>query len=142
MSWLPKGAVVVPIDFSDLCFEALEEALEFVVDASHLRAIHVLPPLSAMEPGVVWGTVDDEGRKKHAEEALRKRLSDSKYEAIKVTIAIGDPGHEIVRCAEEIKADLIILPSHGRTGAKRLLIGSVADRVARLSHCPVLVLRK
>jgi nucleotide-binding universal stress UspA family protein len=34
------------------------------------------------------------------------------------------------------------MPSHGRTGLQRLLIGSTAERVVRLSHCPVLVLKK
>ena len=47
----------------------------------------------------------------------------------------------ITELAAELKADLIVLPSHGRTGLKRLLIGSVAERVVRLAHCPVLVLR-
>ena len=43
--------------------------------------------------------------------------------------------------ADEWGADLIVMPSHGRSGVKRLLIGSVAERVVRLAHCPVLVLR-
>jgi nucleotide-binding universal stress UspA family protein len=57
-------------------------------------------------------------------------------------VRIGDPGHEIADCAAEIGADLVVISSHGRKGVKRLLIGSVAERVVRLSHCPVLVLRK
>ena len=44
--------------------------------------------------------------------------------------------------AQEKHAELIVIPSHGRTGITRLLIGSVAERVVRLAHCPVLVLRK
>ena len=54
---------------------------------------------------------------------------------------IGDPGSEITKLAKEVGAHLIIMPSHGRTGISRLLLGSVAERVLRLSHCPVLVLR-
>ena len=41
----------------------------------------------------------------------------------------------------EHQFDLIVLPSHGRSGVQRLLIGSTAERVVRLAHCPVLVLR-
>ena len=44
--------------------------------------------------------------------------------------------------ASSEQAELIVLSSHGRTGISRLLIGSVAEKVVRLAHCPVLVLRK
>ena len=57
-------------------------------------------------------------------------------------VQFGDPGHGITDYAEEVGADVIVMPSHGRTGLRRLLIGSVAERVLRLAHCPVLVLRK
>ena len=50
--------------------------------------------------------------------------------------------HEIADFAQEKKAELIVLPSHGRTGLTRLLLGSVAEKVVRLAHCPVLVLKK
>ncbi|HCK41739.1 MAG TPA: hypothetical protein DHW22_08920 [Planctomycetaceae bacterium] len=49
----------------------------------------------------------------------------------------GDPGHNITDYAKEIGAGLIVMPSHGRTRLKRMLIGSVAERVVRLAHCPV-----
>ena len=73
---------------------------------------------------------------------MRERFAAAKYQGIHCATASGDPGHEIVKYAEEIDADLIVIPSHGRTGLTRLLIGSVAERVVRLAHCPVLVLRK
>ena len=50
-------------------------------------------------------------------------------------------GHEIAELADQENAKLIVIPSHGRTGISRLLLGSVAERVLRLSKCPVLVLR-
>ena len=52
------------------------------------------------------------------------------------------PATEIAKYAEEHHTDLIVLPSHGRTGLARLMIGSVAERVVRLAHCPVLVIRE
>jgi nucleotide-binding universal stress UspA family protein len=85
--------------------------------------------------------VSHESRKEHAVSALRQRLSDKKYAATPIEILFGDPGHEITDYAERVEADLIVMPSHGRTGLSRLLIGSVAERVIRLAHCPVLVLR-
>jgi len=48
---------------------------------------------------------------------------------------------EIIRCAEEIKADMIVCGTHGRTGLKHALIGSVAENVVRHSSCPVLTVR-
>ena len=142
MSWLPKKSVVVPIDFSDESLAALESALELVAAPSHLHAIHVLPALETVDPGVIWGTIDNASRSRHAEAALRERVADAKFKGLDVKIAFGDPGHEVADFAAACKSDLIVLPSHGRRGVSRLLIGSVAERIVRLAHCPVLVLKR
>jgi len=55
--------------------------------------------------------------------------------------AEGDPGHEIVRIAEELNADLIVLGTHGYTGWKRFTLGSVAELVVRHAPCAVLTIR-
>jgi nucleotide-binding universal stress UspA family protein len=73
---------------------------------------------------------------------LSERLTDAKYQGAEKVVLFGDPGHEIADYSQREQADLIVLPSHGRTGISRMLIGSVAERVVRLAHCPVLVLRK
>lgn len=140
--WLPKQRVIVPVDFSDESFAALDTALQLVSGAAHLSLIYVLPVYDPAEPDVVWTTLDDEARRHHAQLALQERLSDAKYQGIKIEITFGDPGHEIAAFAQAEHAELIVLSSHGRTGLTRLLIGSVAERVVRLAHCPVLVLRK
>jgi nucleotide-binding universal stress UspA family protein len=142
MSWAPRKKVVVPIDFSDDAFEALDTALELVDEPKHVHVIYVLAVLEPAEPGVIWSTIDEESRARHAEQALRERLTDAKYQGVSVKIDFGDPGHQVAEFAQEQGADLIVLSSHGRTGIKRLLIGSVAERIVRLAHCPVLVLRK
>ncbi len=71
MAWLPKADVVVPIDFSDESFAAIDTALDLVKTPESVHVVHVLPELSATEPGVVWGEVDDASRMDHAEDALR-----------------------------------------------------------------------
>ena len=142
MSWLPRKKIVVPVDFSDLSFAAVDTALEIAETPADVYIIHVLPELSPSEPGVVWNTIDDEGRKKHAYDALEQRLSDARYSGVNIEVVIGDAGNEITNYTAKIAGDLVVLPSHGRTGLSRLLIGSVAERVTRLAHCPVLVLRK
>jgi nucleotide-binding universal stress UspA family protein len=141
MSWFPKKKIIVPIDFSDDSLAAVDTALALVDDPAHVLVVHVLQELTPAEPGEVWPAVDSEERAQHAIKVIRDRLSDAKYERLSVNVVVGDPGHEIADLAAREKADLIVLPSHGRTGLKRLLIGSVAERVVRLAHCPVLVLR-
>jgi nucleotide-binding universal stress UspA family protein len=141
MSWLPKKCVVVPFDFSEQSAKALEAACEIVEDAAHLHVIHVLPKLTVAEPGVVWTSTDDEARIRHAEKAFREGFAASPFCKGDFHVRIGDPGSEIAKFAEQLQADLIVIPSHGRSGIPRVLIGSVAERVLRLAHCPVLVLR-
>jgi nucleotide-binding universal stress UspA family protein len=141
MSWLPKQKVVVPVDFSDESFTALEKAVELVDDPANVLVVHVLQELSAIEPGEMWRTIDHDSRIRHTMNALRERLAKEGHEAVSADVVIGDPGHEVTALAERENADMIVLMSHGRTGLKRLLIGSVAERVIRLAHCPVLVLR-
>ena len=141
MVWLPKKNVVVPIDFSDLSFAALDTALDLVDHAADVHVIHVLPLIEPAEPGVIWNTIDDKTRRHHAEGALRERLSEDKYADVSIEIAFGDPGHQIADFAQKRGAELIVIPSHGRSGLKRILIGSVAERVMRLAHCPLLILK-
>ncbi len=141
MSWIPKQTVVVPFDFSDKSVPTVDTALELVASPAGIHVIHVLPTLEPTEPGVIWSSIDNAGRLHHAEQAMQEKLADAKYQGIHFDVEIGDPGHETAEYAKSVSAELIVLPSHGRTGIKRLLIGSVAERIVRLAHCPVLVLR-
>ena len=56
-------------------------------------------------------------------------------------LAIGAPVEEIVKAAQDWPADMIVIASHGRSGVRRLLLGSVAEGVMRHAACPVLVVR-
>ncbi len=141
MTWMQRSIVVVPIDISDDSLAALETAACHVDDRANLRVIHVLPVLEPAEPGVIWHTIDDQSRARHADEALREALAKRGFEDLEIVTRFGDPGREIVRYAEEVEAGLIVIPSHGRSGWQRLLLGSVADRVVHMAHCPVLVLK-
>ncbi len=142
MSWLPRQTVVVPVDFSDDSFAALATAAELADDPEHIHVVHVLPVLEANDPGVIWHMIDDQRRTQHAAEALSKELADRGHRQPQVVVRFGDPGHEIAEYAQQVEAGLIVVASHGKSGLSRLLIGSVADRVVRLAHCPVLVLRR
>jgi nucleotide-binding universal stress UspA family protein len=142
MNWLPRKSVLVPLDFSDCSRAALATARNVVSDLANLYVLHVLPIMEVTDPGVIWETIDDESRHEHAEAAVLQEVQREGFdERIHVTVRFGDPGHEIVAYADEIEAGLIVVSSHGRTGIRHLLLGSVAERVVRLAHCPVLVLK-
>ncbi len=142
MAWLPKKCVVVPVDFSDASLDAVKTALDMVEGPNQLHVVHVLQDISAMEPGVVWGNITDDSRISNAESTLRIRLQDLDVGDVNIHIALGSPAREIVQIAETKHADLIVIPSHGHTGIRHFLLGSVAERVARLAPCPVLILRR
>ena len=141
MSWLRKKSVLVPLDFSELSYQAIAPAREYVEETSSLEVIHVLAPLNQEYPVAIEDPLEDEKRKQKVQDFLRNKLSEMGYEGIKIQVEIGDPSTKIVDYAEKIETDLIIMPSHGRKGVSRFLLGSVAERVARLSHCPVLILK-
>lgn len=54
-------------------------------------------------------------------------------------VEVGDVAHAIVRVASEVGADVIVVGSHGHSGVKRFLLGSVSEHVVRHAPCPVLV---
>ena len=142
MSWMHEKKVVVPVDFSAESLAAIRVALDIASEPEDVHAVHVLTPLSAIDPAVVWDVVTDESRIEKAMNTLREKLDEEGLAEVDANIEVGDPGHEIVDYADRIQANLIVLPSHGRTGVSRILLGSVAERVCRFAHCPVLVLRQ
>ena len=141
MGWLPKKCVVVPFDFSEQSDQSLQSAQEFVESLAGLHVVYVLPTIELAEPGVIWETIDDDARRGHAEVAFRERFAQTPFAKVDFQVRFGDPGREIGAFAEQLQAELIVMPSHGRTGLSRLFIGSVAERVVRLAHCPVLILK-
>ncbi len=70
-----------------------------------------------------------------------KELANSFDQEVETIFTEGDPGHEIVRVAEEQNADLIVLGTHGYTGWKRFTLGSVAEFVVKYAPCAVLTIR-
>ncbi len=140
MSGLNPKTIVVPVNFSDMSKQALDQAIE-IVGGGAIHVIHVLTPAIAMEPGNLYGSITDESRVQSTLEFFDQEFADQKYVDIRSHAVVGDPGREITALAKEVGAELIVIPSHGRGFLKHLLLGSVAERVVRLAHCPVLVLR-
>ncbi|MCA9034514.1 MAG: universal stress protein [Planctomycetaceae bacterium] len=134
--------VVVPVDFSDQSDFAVHSALSIAGDPKRLHLVHVLVPLDSVSPGVLLGDITDETRKAAVEKNLQKLAAEKGAAGANMSVLSGDPGEEISEFAKKIKADLIVIPSHGYQGFKRLVLGSVAERVIRYAECSVLVLRR
>ena len=80
-----------------------------------------------------------ESAQKALENLKRKRLA--KEEKVRSVILEGDPAEEIIKVAADEKVNLIVIATHGRSGWKRFVFGSVAEKVIRLSTCAVLTIR-
>ncbi|NJN32708.1 MAG: universal stress protein [Synechococcales cyanobacterium RM1_1_8] len=141
MALFSQDRILVPIDFSDQSFLALKETLDFGNDATQIYAIHILRPLEATEPGVVWQSVDTETRKQAVEKNFQQEFPPGKHPGLEFIVDIGDPSSQILDYAEKLEVGLIVMPSRGRTGLSRFFMGSVAEKIVRFAHCPVLVLR-
>jgi nucleotide-binding universal stress UspA family protein len=142
MSAVPKSKIVVPVDFSGESGLAIDAALELAEDVSRIHLVHVLFPLDNASPGVVWGGVSDDQREQAIREEFDELIKERNVVGVHSEIRFGNPGLEVAEYAEEIGADLIVMPSHGYHGMKRLILGSVAERVIRHAKCSVLVLRR
>ncbi len=142
MSWqLPVRSVLVPFDFTPPSHEALTAALSLVEDASCVHALYVAPTPGANSPSAIWGDFDDEHIRVRADKAMAEELAED-FPDVQRHIGIGDASDEIVSFADAHDYELIVIPSHGRRGFSRWMLGSVAERVVRRAPCPVLVLRR
>jgi nucleotide-binding universal stress UspA family protein len=141
MSWFPRHKVLVPIDFSEASLAAVDVGLSLVDKPANLFVLHVAPRVVKGDPGFPWNPMGEDTQRAKLTTAIEQRLAQAIERGVQTAVAFGDPGTEIARFAEEGRFDLIVMPSHGRTGLTRLLIGSVAERVTRLAHCPVLIQR-
>lgn len=134
------GSVLVPLDLEAFSFEALQLAGAMFVGA-RMHVIHVLPTLPTASPGVLLGDVDDASRMEHVREALVRKIDDAQLPMPVIEVRVGAAAEQVVSYADAAAIDLIVIPSHGRRGVKRLVLGSVAEVVVRRSPCPVLVFR-
>ncbi len=140
--------ILTPTDFSPTAKKALQYALPFAkaFDAE-LLLLHVLQPftvpaeLGYMPPEMAALERDLALSVPRELEKLREDIVGAGIRS-QVLVRQGAPWQEIVAAAQETNTDLIILSTHGRTGLPHVLMGSVAERVARHASCPVLVVRE
>lgn len=141
MNKYTQKTVVVPWDFSPMSKRALKATLDLVDTPEKIEVIHVTPYPVTGEYGLALTTLNNAHLHQQLTESFEKAMEKEGLPAIKFTVMLGDPGTVIAEFAKTKKAGLVVISSHGHTGLSRLLLGSVAERVVRLSPCPVLVLR-
>ena len=141
--------ILHPSDFSRASSAAFARAVRMAkADRAQLLIVHVLaPPMAIAGEGYMSSEVYDDletSARRYAEKHLSGLQAKARKAGARTATLLreGVAHEQIIRAARSKKADLIVIPSHGRTGITRLLIGSVAECVVRLAHCPVLVLRK
>lgn len=140
--------ILCPVDFSEPSVFGLECAVAFAERfQAGLEVLYVVPfmPPQPMDPNSEYTVPEFEGiLHREAEEKLGALLKEKVPAGVKAAAVLGH-GHaakEIVRIAEESKADLIVIANQGHSGWHRLLLGSVAEKVIRHAQCPIFIARK
>ncbi|MBA2434486.1 MAG: universal stress protein [Chthoniobacterales bacterium] len=135
--------ILAPIDFSPESLRALDYAALLrssfggklhIVHAHDVDSSYAVPSLLLLPPVISADAIN-----RHYQSQLKKLAT--KYSA-QPHVKVGRAFDQICQLAAELKAKLIVISTHGRTGWKRLLLGSTAERVVRHASCPVLVVRE
>ncbi|HWM24655.1 MAG TPA: universal stress protein [Chthoniobacterales bacterium] len=138
------GAILASTDFSPESLRALEYAsllLKIFHGSLHLVHVHEIDyayavPSIMTAPPVI--SVDEIER--HYQTKLKKLAA--RYAPAKAHVKVGRAFDQICKLAAQIDARLIVISTHGRTGLKRIFLGSTAERVVQHARCPVLVVRE
>ncbi len=138
--------ILCPVDFSEVSMNALRYAADICRECQgKLALIHVVEPIVAPSDfsfGPMTLTEVEDSLLARAKTALEETAAKLALQGrTSVVVSRGRASDEIVRCAEELKAGLIVMGTHGRTGFSRTLLGSTAERVVRKATCPVLTLK-
>jgi len=136
--------ILVPVDFSENSSQAMKYAetlaRQFEASLTLLYVVEPAPFISDLRN--VPNTLSDEeveARAHHELELLIEEQAESSIQ-MKEVVRRGKPYDAIVKTAKQLKADLIVISTHGYTGLKHTLLGSTAERVVRHAGCPVVVL--
>ncbi|AKV01025.1 Universal stress protein family [Labilithrix luteola] len=134
--------VLIAVDESPIAVNAAKVGVELAQSlAAELGFVHAIERCEGYTPGCpsaeLLATASDDAKK--LIEQLASNMGNIR--AVVSFVPVGKPAEEIVKTAGAWPADVIVLGSHGRSGLKRVLLGSVAEGVLRHAMCPVLVVR-
>ena len=144
---LPFKRILCPTDFSEPAFIALKRAEELARHfAAELIVAHVIPPLpgphSFPDPQADFNfdvPLFQQELAIKAEQMLKDLVYHHKV-GTRDLVTTGEAAPELLRIAQEERVDLIVIASHGLTGWRRLVFGSVTEKVVRQAPCPVLTI--
>ncbi|MCB9758507.1 MAG: universal stress protein [Alphaproteobacteria bacterium] len=147
---MPYRNILVPVDLSETSARALRQAIELARHAKGKLTLlnvgilpHVYSDELALGGGVAGPLFTQAGEQAAKEQRHRlERLARQEIpESLEYRILVreGYPPQEILEQIADGEHDLVVMGTHGRTGLKRALLGSVAERVLRESPVPVLV---
>ncbi len=137
--------IILATDGSKYSENAVEYAVELAkISGARISAIYVVDTgaFATIPMDVAWENIY-ELLKTEGNEATEKVILEAKKSDIKVEsfIVEGHPAEEIVKLSESIPADLIVMGTLGKRGLDRFLLGSVAEKVSRISNVPVMIVR-
>ena len=134
--------ILIPTDGSDGALKAFEHALHLAeMYDSTIHLIYVVEPIHTADVGTeqVLEAMRAEGERSLGELADR---ADSNGIGAVTEVRTGSPHREILEYADDEGIDLIVMGTHGRTGLNRYLLGSVTEKIVRISETPVLTIRR
>ncbi|MBI5694602.1 MAG: universal stress protein [Nitrospirae bacterium] len=140
--------VLIPVDGSDVSNHAAREGFRLAKAlGSKVTLLYVIDlaivTIPEAETGLTNYDVIHQTFREQGERVLGSlsALAAQAGVVLDAVVAEGDVHDEIINKAEDMKAGLIVMGTHGRRGLNRLLLGSVAESVARRAHCAVLLIR-
>jgi nucleotide-binding universal stress UspA family protein len=139
--------ILVPIDFSDCSRKALQYAIplakQYEGTLTLLSVVSPITPGLGDYAGLDLTTLEADLRSNEARRLAELYRVEVREEVpADRLVRVGSPALEIIRVAKQLPADLIVISTHGNTGIKHVLLGSVAEHVVRRAPCPVLVVRE
>jgi len=143
--------IVVPIDFSKMSLQAIQIARQLArrfgasIHLAHVRHLNYVGDFMAPAPPIAPFSfmTYEQDEEQTALQELKKVASECGVSSATCDVLSGAPPFdEICRLAQTIPADLVVMPTHGRTGLKHVFLGSTAERIVQHSSCPVLVTRE
>ncbi len=139
--------ILCPTDFSEASLSAFPYAVDIArLFEAQIFVIHVVPLLPSPAEGIGYGPAMEYQKylRTDADKQIDQLLRDLIPAGVKASKVLvdGDTADEILRVVESLQIDLITIATHGRTGWRHLVFGSVAEKVIRMSHIPVLTIRE
>ena len=135
--------ILVPIDFSANSLRGLDQALAMARQFSaNIEVVHVVPDTVPAELSHIGIVLLEKRMAAEAQKKLEQIARKHPDFALTTHVLRGSVAFSIVRLAATRKVDLIIAATHGYTGLKHTLLGSVAERIVRHAPCPVLTVHQ